>query len=254
MMAATLPSLSGRGDRVSMALRHALRDTALGRLPGEERAWAERIEANRRRLPRAAVGIAARDPGAPQRNPSEHLAEAERACEWMGLPQSWGRLLTRVVRELSPRSCLELGTGFGVSTAYQAAALELNGAGRLVSLDIPNLTAIAAPSLERLGLSHRVELVGGLIEETLPGACELAAPIDYVFLDADHTEGGTLRPFDALIPHLADGATVVFDDINWTAEMRGAWRLVRERPRVNAAFGVHRLGIAVVGSSEGSPR
>ena len=33
----------------------------------------------------------------------------------------------RTVRELSPSACLELGAGFGISAAYQGAALELNG-------------------------------------------------------------------------------------------------------------------------------
>ena len=41
----------------------------------------------------------------------------------------------RLVRELRPHSCLELGTGVGVSAGYQAAAMELNGVGRLLTLD-----------------------------------------------------------------------------------------------------------------------
>jgi predicted O-methyltransferase YrrM len=249
MMAATVPRLARRRDYASQALREALRATALGRRPADERAWAERIEAHRRRLPGEVVEIAASDTEAPQRDRSEHLAEAVRACEWMSLPPVWGRLLTRLVRELSPRSCLELGTGFGISTAYQAAALELNGSGGLVSLDVAGLTAIAAPGLDRLGLSHRVELVGGLIEDTLAAACERAAPIDYALLDADHTEEGTLGPFRAILPHLSEGAVVVFDDINWTDGMRRAWRRVELHERVLATASARRLGIAIVGGS-----
>src|SRR5215204_1409803 len=46
-----------------------------------------------------------------------------------------GQLLFRLVREFAPTSCLELGTCIGVSAAFQAAALELNGAGHLLTLE-----------------------------------------------------------------------------------------------------------------------
>ena len=42
-------------------------------------------------------------------------------------------------------------TGFGISTAYQAAALDLNGTGGLISLDVGDITKLAQPGLERLG-------------------------------------------------------------------------------------------------------
>jgi predicted O-methyltransferase YrrM len=249
VLARGLPSLAGASDDSSRALARALRTTALGRFPAEERAWIERIEARRTQIPATAVSVAA-DAGGPRRAEDEHLAEASAACLWMSLPPLLGRFLTRLVRELSPRSCLELGTGFGVSSAYQAAALELNGQGRLVSLDVEDMAAIAAPGLARLGLSERVELVGGRIEETLAGACVRAAPIDYALLDSDHTEKGTLGDFDAMLPHLADGAVLVLDDVNWTEGMRRAWQTIAGHERVVAAVELRRLGIVVVSGGE----
>ena len=164
----------------------------------------------------------------------------------MSLPPVLGRLVIRLVRELEPRSCLELGTGFGISTAYQAAALDLNGTGGLISLDVGDITKLAQPGLERLGLGGRVELVPGLIEETLASACERAAPIDFALLDADHTEEGTVGAFDAIAPGLSGGAIVVCDDVNWTDDMRRAWRTIAARGRVSATVTLRRLGIAIV--------
>ena len=249
IFARALPGVARRDDAPSRALAAAIRTTVLGQTPAEERAWIERIEAGRTQIPKSAVEVAgeAAD-GSPPRPEDEHLAEASQALMWMSLPPALGRFLTRLVREIEPRSALELGTGFGVSSSYQAAALELNGAGRMLSLDVEDMVAIAEPGLERLGLSERVELVGGPIEETLAGACERAAPIDYALLDADHTEAGTLGPFDAILPHLAPGAVVVFDDINWTDGMQRAWAAIPGRPRVAATVGLHRLGIAVIGA------
>jgi predicted O-methyltransferase YrrM len=239
-MAASAPVAARRSGRAWKAVATALRDTATGRIAAEERAWAALIEAHRRELPEliAAAGTAERDP-------AERLAEATRAAEWMSLPPVWGRFLMRLVRELAPASCLELGTGFGLSAAYQAAALDLNGEGRLISLDQAALTDIARPGLERLGLGGRVELVSGLIEETLERALEEAAPIDYALLDADHTEEGTLTAFDTILPRLREGAVVVLDDVNWTDGMRRAWWSVERRDGV-ATVGLRRVGLAVL--------
>ncbi len=245
-MATSLASVPRLPDSVSGAIAAALKTTALGRFPAEERAWAARIEARRRDLP--AMLAAA---GSPERPQSERLSEAARAAAWMSVPPVWGRFLMRLVRELAPRSCIELGTGFGISTAYQAAALELNGDGRIVSLDLDALTSVAHPGLASLELRHRVELVGGRIEDTLPGVLEGTGPIEYALLDSDHTEQGTLSAFDALAPHMRSGAIVVLDDINWTDGMRRAWSSVARRERVAATVGLRRVGIAVV-SSDGS--
>ena len=116
----------------------------------------------------------------------------------------------------------------------------------MTSLDVEDMVAIARPGLERLGLGDRVELVSGRIEDTLPGAAERAAPVDYALLDADHTEAGTLDAFDAILPHLAPGAVVVLDDVNWTEGMRRAWAAIPGRPGVATTATLHRLGIAII--------
>ena len=240
VMAAALPAASRRPGRTADAVAAALRDTALRRMPAEERAWVARIEAGRSELPTLIA-----DAGSPERAYAERLAEATEAARWMSLPPVWGGFLMRLVRELAPTSCLELGTGFGLSAAYQAAALELNSDGRIVTLDQDALTEIAGPRLAALGLGDRVELIGGMIEDTLATALEHAAPIDYALLDADHTEEGTLGAFDAIAPHLADEAVVVLDDINWTDGMRRAWSAIERREGV-ATVGLRRVGLAVV--------
>jgi predicted O-methyltransferase YrrM len=172
----------------------------------------------------------------------------------MSIPAVSGRFLMRLVRLLAPRSCLELGTGFGVSTAYQAAALELNGKGTMTSLDLAGMTDIAGPGLARLGLAGRTHLVPGRIERTLPAVLEAARPIDFAFLDADHTPRGTLHPLEVMIPHLSTGAVVVFDDINWTPGMRVTWRRIGQLPAVVAAYRLHRLGVTVVDASRRVPQ
>ena len=63
--------------------------------------------------------------------------------------------LFRIVRFLRPFRCLELGTCLGISAAYIATALKLNGAGHLISIEgCPTLVHIAKQNLHHLCLGN----------------------------------------------------------------------------------------------------
>ena len=202
LMVTAAARLALRRKAISRPLRRALLTTALGRIPDSDRAWIDRIEAAR---PQLAAGAIAATEDSVDRPEAERLEEANTAVKWMSLPPILGRLLLRIVREREPRSCLELGTGFGISTSYQAAGLEINGEGRVRSLDIDGMIALARPGIAQLGLESRIEFVGGEIERTLDTAVAAAGPIDFALLDADHTEAATVAAFDAICPGLRPG-------------------------------------------------
>lgn len=163
------------------------------------------------------------------------------------MPRIWGRLLLRLMVELRPSTCLELGAGFGVSGLYQAAGLALNGHGRLHTLDRePTLIPIAREGFTELGLEHWIEFTVGPIGETLPRVAAAAAPIDYALIDAEHSEEATVFNFDTLRPHLAPGAIVAIDDILSTGEMQRAWETIRARPGNALTMNLRRLGIVCV--------
>lgn len=240
-------TLTRRQGRAVQAVRAALFATARGRASAGERAWLDRIGAERDELQAGLLAEIAPPDDRPMTT-NERRKEAADACLWMSLPPVIGALLMNLVRALRPGSCLELGTGFGISTSYQAAALELNGRGHIATLDIDGMHSMARTSIRALGLDSRVELVSGRIEGTLEAAVEAAAPIDYALLDADHNREPTIAAFETLLPRLAPEAVLVFDDVNWNDGMREAWRAIRRGRRVLAAVTLHRLGIAIVGS------
>jgi predicted O-methyltransferase YrrM len=257
LMAASTPRVMGVGsgnatpeDRAVRALARALRTTALGRLPAEERAWVARIEARRQELAsdRGLVPphITGRRSAAPDE--TRHGSIPVAASGWLSLPRVWCIFLMRLVRELSPRSCLELGTGFGISGAYEAASLELGGAGVLTTLEgAVGFAEIAKQGFSALGLSQRLEVLVGPIDDTLDEALERARPVDFAFLDADHSEQATLEYFNAILPRLSQGAVVVLDDINWEAAgMPRAWWTIRNHDLVSFALGFRRIGVCVI--------
>jgi predicted O-methyltransferase YrrM len=252
-MVGWLPRLAGRRDPTSRALVRALRTTALGRIPDEEREWIGRIEARRRELAADRKAVPPRfEPGSKD-GTAAWFATVEEPVAIRGIsalfsiPAEWGVFQMRLVRELAPESCLELGTGVGLSAAYQAAALELNGAGALTTLEGAHAWgAIAEQGLAALGLAGRGEVRLGVIDDTLPEVAQRTAPIDYAFLDADHTEEATCEHFDILLPNMSPGAAVLLDDITLSRGMRRAWKAIRGREGISASLDLGRMGVVVV--------
>ena len=250
-MGLSVPRAAPLRDRGSGPLARALRTTALGRIPAGERGWATRIEARRRELSSrdAVVGPSFADRiSAGDDEPQVPSIPVGGAAGWISLTPAWCAFLMRLVRELGPRSCLELGTGFGISTLYQAAALELNGAGTMTTVEgAPDYVPIAKEGFSAFGLDRRVEVEVGSITETLKEVAARSAPIEFAFVDADHTEEATLAQFDAMLPHLSDGAILVFDDVRWErGGMVRAWQEIVRHGRVSLALGMRRIGVAVV--------
>ena len=249
-----LPSLRGAEEAGPQAVRRAIHSVVLGRIPDDERVWLERIEARRRELessPRAipfpVLGTMGGEPCGPGEPERPHVVEqgVSRWSRESSVTAAWGSFLMRLVRELRPSSCLELGTGFGLSGAYQAAALELNGRGRLVTLDGAAARAeIAEEGFAGFGLAP-VEVRVGRLSEILDAELARADPVDYAFVDANHDEDATRFYFDSMAPHLAVTAVVVFDDINWSPGMRRAWRSLHSHPCIALAIGAGRMGICV---------
>jgi predicted O-methyltransferase YrrM len=249
-MTALAPPVAWSRAPTARPVARALLTTALERMDPAEREWARKIESRRRELlSDREVTEPVFDPGAPgPRGDLGVLYEpvpVEVASLLMSLPALWCALLMRLVRELRPRTCLELGTAFGISGAYQAAALELNGAGSLTTLEGAREWAdIAEQGFDELGLA-RVETRVGPIEQTFAEAAR-SGPFDYVFADAEHSEQAIQSYFHLMAPHLSHGAVVLFDDIDWSEGTWRAWQAIRRHERVARSASLGRMGVAII--------
>jgi predicted O-methyltransferase YrrM len=161
---------------------------------------------------------------------------------------SKARRLYRLVRELRPARVLEMGSSFGISTAYLAAALEANGRGDLIALEgAPSIAAIAAEGLDELGLG-RARIVPGRSADTLAESWADGVPLDLVFVDGHHDGPATIDYFEQLLPHAAPGAVLVFDDIRWSDSMLAAWERIAADPRCAEVIDADRIGAVVLGA------
>jgi len=246
----TLARLIADSEPTVAAVGRAL--TAASAAPeAPEQAWIDRIEGLRAELGRSDEVIRSTrstwsgepaDGARVRRSPVARLAlEASK-------PERWGRVLLHLARELDARRALELGTCVGLSTAYQAAGLELaGGAGRLVTLEAdPSRVELALANLERLGLAARVEARAGRFEETLDPALHGAGEVDFAFVDGHHQLGPTLDYFKRVTARLRRPGVILLDDITWSKGMQRAWARIAADQRVLLTVDLHGLGLCVV--------
>ena len=233
----------------------ALHEALANRPSPEESAWIDRIEQKRSELARSPEPMQVTDFGAGRGHrfddgtaDTEHtttrtLAEMTRSSK----PAPWAYLLLRLARELRPDSVLELGACVGISAAYQAAALELNGHGRLVTLEGSDVLAErSARTLDELGLGGRASVQVGRFAETLSEAARSLRPVGIAFIDGHHVETATLDYLEQILPHAAGEAVLVFDDINWSEGMQRAWHAIEASGRFALTVDLRSVGLAVL--------
>ena len=223
----------------------------------DERRWAGQIEERRARLLGSTRVVRYRDFGAglPDRIPSGEETLAGRAgsqslgrlTKVASKDRHWAGFLMRLVRETRPVRCVEMGAAVGISAAYQAAALTINGdGGRLTTLEGGEpLAAVTRETLDGLGLSGVADVVQGRFADTLTGVLADGAP-DYVFVDGHHDGRATVDYFGQIAAVMGRGV-VVLDDIDWSASMRRAWQEVRDHEDVTLSVDLRRMGVCVLG-------
>ena len=160
------------------------------------------------------------------------LSIRRRLRRWLGLPVDWdrpamrrrlldqlvaldpekGRLCHLLCRALGARRVVEVGTSFGVSTIYLAAAARENavdGGGIVIGTEWEASKVDAARgNLQRAGLADVVDIREGDIRETLR---DVGGEVDFVLMDI---WAPLARPaLDLLIPHLGRGALVACDNV-----------------------------------------
>jgi predicted O-methyltransferase YrrM len=249
-------AVSSRRDPAALALRRAVGATLTRRSVPAERRQMHRIERLRRELAASSSVIERVDFGAGEREPlavepyhdgvtvTHTIGEfCRRSC----IDPGWSRLLFHLVRETAPTHALEMGTALGISAAYQGAALQRNGRGRLVTIEgSPALAEIARRNLLRLGIDT-VDVVTGTFAQALPAALERLRPLDYAFVDGHHDGRATLDYVGRLLEFMPGPGLLVIDDIAITPGMRDAWSAITRHPRVTLAIDLHRLGVCGVG-------
>jgi hypothetical protein len=250
-------------DGVSKLLGEALRETLHDDVTLDERKWIDRIELHREESNSSTTKISIVDYGAG--NSSLNLTNEEmdrgrvvtrtigEVSRSASKPYFWSLLLFKLIRKFRPSFCLELGTCLGISASYQAAALKLNGMGKIVTLEgAESLASLAEGYFQSLGLDN-VSVVLGKFQDTLDEVLNAYKSVDYAFIDGHHDEKATVAYFEQIVPFSSDGALLVFDDISWSDGMKRAWKTITSDERAKISVDLRGLGVCIIDSRiEGS--
>jgi predicted O-methyltransferase YrrM len=246
-------SSSGRNDSSSAnKIKQAIKETIHQKINPEEKAWISRIERIRKQFEGNPTPVTVLDYGAgspDSRRSDEEMARGMASTTTYGeislgsKPALWALLLFKLIRVIQPELAIELGTCIGISAAYQSVAQQLNGKGRLITIEgSGTIAGLAKKNIESLHLDN-VDIFCGTFKDVLPGIFAKTPLVDYVFVDGHHDEQATIAYFELLLPHLSPGAILVFDDISWSEGMRRAWEKISKHPAVTFAVNLKMLGI-----------
>ena len=155
-------------------------------------------------------------------------------------PKKYAQLLFRMVQYYKPETIIELGTSFGITTAYLAAG---NTHAKVYTIEGSEAIAeIARKYLERPG-PEQVELITGNFNNTLPGILKKIGHTGLAFIDGNHRKAPTLDYFHQLLSSCGSSSILIFDDIHWSAEMEEAWAEIMHHSSVTLTIDLFFIGI-----------
>lgn len=158
----------------------------------------------------------------------------------------FARLLHRMVQHYQPENILELGTSFGITTAYLASG---NDKAKVFTCEgAQQIASIAEKNFNQLNIKN-VTLVPGDFAATLPPLFAAHKKIDFAFVDGNHRKLPTLQYFQQLLAHSANTTILVFDDIHWSPEMEAAWLAIQQHPAVTLSIDLFFIGIVCLSNN-----
>lgn len=203
----------------------------------------EAIEALRRGLKADQRVINKTDLGAglAGRGKGSYMQQVSKTETRSGLPSFRALQLYHLSRFIHAGLVIELGTSFGITSAYLAHSVRSRG--KLYTLEgCMDTAAIAGENFKKLGLEN-IELVTGPFDEMLPSVIGRMSHFDLAFIDGNHTYESTIRYFTELVKKSRDNSVIVIDDIHWSEDMLKAWNEICRYSDVRVTVDLFRMGI-----------
>lgn len=164
-----------------------------------------------------------------------------------GVKPLHGEMLWALVRTRKPEVIVETGVCNGLSSSIILEALELNGTGRLVSVDLPEFSdpelntvkfwegkggavipaGRAAGWLVPADRKHRWNLELGKSSELLDKIFADTGKVDIFIHDSEHSYENQMFEFTEGFKALKSGGVLVATDINWSDAFDDFWEKIK---------------------------
>ncbi len=201
----------------------------------------QQIETIRKKWKNDRSSITVSDFGAGSRIFSGPKRRISDICKYSVKSAKYGQLLFRLVNHFQPQNLLELGTSLGITTSYMAAA---SRKAKIVSIEGDGATFKIAQTTIKLARAKNVELVHSKFQDGLPKFLNHCNKLDFVFIDGHHNKQATLDYFSQCLTKSHSETVFVFDDINWSEEMKETWSAIKENELITVTIDLHSMGLA----------
>ncbi len=185
------------------------------------------------------------------------LHSFERELQLEGGGRYWGqmihgRLLYVICKLQRPLIAVETGVASGLSSCYMLEAMEENGVGRLISVDMPNYEEVLAKTIDGYHpvsilpegktsgwlipehLKRNWHLIVGRSQDVLERVLSDLEPIDLFVHDSEHTYDCMMYEYRTAWKHLRSGGLLLSDDIDWNDAFFVFASRMRRNPEVIA--------------------
>ena len=154
--------------------------------------------------------------------------------------KKYAQLLFRIAKYYQPKTIVELGTSFGISTCYLVCA---NKSSKVFTLEgSKNIAKTALQNFKQIE-SKNIELIRGEFEKTLPLLFDKIENVDLLFIDGNHRKKPTLDYFNLYLKKSKNSSIFIFDDIHWSKEMEEAWELIKQHSLVTMTIDLFFIGL-----------
>ena len=151
-----------------------------------------------------------------------------------------GKIIHNLSKFNNAKNILEIGTSLGISTVYLSTA---NSYSKVTTLEgCENTSNIALNNFTKFSLDN-IDLIKGNFSFTLDEVLEKTESFDLVFFDGNHSKIDTLNYFNKCLKKINSKSIFVFDDINWSIEMKSAWNQIIKNDVVTLSFTFLRVGV-----------
>ena len=169
-------------------------------------------------------------------------------CKKASSQPIWAQFLFLITKKTKSPNVLEIGTNLGVSGSYVLSALKNKKDSKFVTMEgLPGLCKIASKQFESIA-STKYEILQGLYKNTFPEIINKNIKFNIFFIDGNHKKDFTLKSFKDLKLIMEKPTIMIFDDINWSYEMKDAWEIIKEDESVSYSIDFFKLGIVIIDS------
>jgi len=155
-----------------------------------------------------------------------------------GITKKKSALLVNLLEYFNCENILEIGTSVGLGTASLNIA---NPKATITTLEGCKNTASIASDLFKTNNLKNINLVIGEFDKTLPEVVKNNS-YDLVYFDGNHQKEATIKYFNECLKTVHNNSIFIFDDINWSIEMKEAWLEIIEHPKVSVSINTYFWG------------